>query len=44
MKNNVTEDLKDVREIKTQKSLEKRSREEMATWTLGKGLKNKKGK
>ena len=43
MKNDLTEDLKDAKEIKKQKEEQKRTKEEMATWELGKGIKKKEG-
>ena len=43
MKNDLTEDLKDTQEIKKQKEEQKRTKEEMATWEFGKGIKKKEG-
>ncbi len=43
MKNDLTEDLKDTQEIKKQKDEQKRTKEEMATWEFGKGIKKKEG-
>ena len=41
MKNNAKEDLKDMQEVKKQKEEQELSKEDMATWEPGNGVKKK---
>jgi len=44
MKNDLSEDMKDVQKIKKLKDEQKKSNEQMSTWEFGKGMKkNKEG-
>lgn len=44
MKNEMTEDIQDVQEIKRQKLEKENSKEEMSDWEFGKGVKEKEVK
>ena len=44
MENKIKEDLQDLYEIKKQKEEQKKKNDNMASWTLGNGLKKKRGK